>query len=136
MLVRGPPHAVARERAEHLRVHGLEHLPVQEAGQALRAERSDLDELVLAHLVAQPPLAGRPRDRAQHERARLAAHDRPPVDGLARADLGGATQRPALSDELPEQRACSPRERQPVPLVARADAVEIGVDRIALFLPG
>ena len=56
---------------EDIAVHGLQGLPVEEPGDALRAECTDLDELMPVASIAEPSLSGEPVHAAKHDKFRV-----------------------------------------------------------------
>ena len=119
---------MSRKRPEDLTVYELEHLPVEEAGNSLRAERADLDQLVVRALIAEPCLPGKPASRAQYKDAGFTSSDLPPVHGRAFDDLLWRAELPVFPRRAAKQRPHLPREREAVPAVASADAAEIGIE--------
>ena len=100
---------MASLRLEHPAVHRLEQLPVEEARHALRPQRTDLHQAVVAHLPAEPALADGPVQRAEDECVRTAQHDHPPVH------VGALLDRCRTAEECcPEQQS-----RRGAPAAAR-----------------
>jgi hypothetical protein len=57
---------VSGKRLEDLTVHRLEKFPIEEPEDPLRAERTDLDQLALRALIAEPCIARAPTDRCKY----------------------------------------------------------------------
>src|SRR3984957_11897486 len=112
---------------EDIAVHGLQGLPVEEPGDALRAECTDLDELMPVASIAEPSLSGEPVHAAKHEAARRATGHDPPVDRRPLDDLGRGAELPAFPDETAEQATGPPGQVEAVPAVAATDLPEVRV---------
>src|SRR5450631_2510854 len=119
---------VSSKRPEDLTVHRLKHLPIKEAGDSLRAQRADLEKLVVRALVAEPGFPGKPVSRAQYEDAGVTSSDLPPIHGRAFDDLLLRAEPPVFPRRTAEQRTHLPREREAVPAIAPADAPEIDIE--------